>query len=74
MGNFKTFATSNTQFMPTLGGGDWVGEGRPSPKLVLVAFSSRARILGECSTIYSPPARFVVVVVAILLDFVVVFS
>ena len=26
--------------------------------LVLVAFSSHARILGECSTIYSPPALF----------------
>ena len=24
--------------------------------VVVVAFSSRARILGECSTIYSPPA------------------
>ena len=25
--------------------------------LLLLPFSSRARILGECSTIYSPPAR-----------------
>ena len=31
--------------------------------MVVVAFSSRARMLGECSTIDSPPARFVVVVV-----------
>ena len=30
--------------------------------VVVVAFSSLARILGECSTIHSPPARFVVVV------------
>ena len=26
--------------------------------VVVVAFSSRARILGECSTIHSPPALF----------------
>ena len=28
--------------------------------MVVVAFSSRARILGECSTIHSPPALFFV--------------
>ena len=27
-------------------------------QMVVVAFSSRARILGECSTIHSPPALF----------------
>ena len=30
----------------------------PAAMVVVVAFSSRARILGECSTIYSPTALF----------------
>ena len=40
--------------------------------MVVVAFSSRARMLGECSTIDSPPARFVVVVVVVCCCFFVV--
>ena len=34
--------------------------------MVVVAFSSRARILGECSTIHSPPEVVVVVVVVVV--------
>ena len=34
--------------------------------LLLLAFSWRARIFGECSTVHSPPARFVVCFVVLV--------
>ena len=38
-----------------MGGGVWKGD---TVMMVVVALSSLTRILGECSTIHSPPALF----------------
>ena len=57
-----TYTMAHQQKSAKIWTADWgiacLPVGRPTPVLVVVAISSLARILGECSTIHSPPALF----------------